>query len=57
MVGAGFSAAGAAETATFTLLDDGHARLLRARFSAAATVYTKVGSAVRVDSSGNASFI
>ncbi|WP_299627606.1 hypothetical protein [uncultured Tateyamaria sp.] len=53
MVGAGLAAAGPGETATFTLLDNTHAQQLRSRFSANSTVYTRVGSAVRVDANGN----
>jgi len=53
MVGAGLAAAGPGETATFTLLDNSHAQQLRSRFSANSTVYTRVGSAVRVDANGN----
>ena len=53
MVGAGLAAAGAAETATFTLLDITHAQQLRSRFSANSTAYTRVGSAVRIDANGN----
>lgn len=54
MIGAGLSAAGAAENATFTLLDIDHAISLRSRFLATSTVYARVGSAVRLDDSGNA---
>lgn len=53
MVGAGLAAAGPRETATFTLLDNTHAQQLRSRFFANSTVYTRVGSAVRVDANGN----
>ncbi len=56
-IGAGLSADGAAETTTFTLLDDRHAQTVRARFSAKATAYTRVGSAVRIDSTGKAEFV
>jgi len=54
MVGAGLAAAGPAETATFTLLDIAHAQGLRSRFFATSTVYTRVGSAVRIDANGKA---
>jgi len=57
MIGAGLSAEGSTETATFTLLDDSHAQALRSRFAANSTVYVRVGSAVQIDSNGNASFI
>jgi hypothetical protein len=57
MIGAGLSAEGQTETATFTLLDDSHARALRTRFADNSTVYTRVGSAVQIDSNGNSSFI
>ena len=57
MIGAGLSAEGPTETATFTLLDDRYAQALRSRFVANSTVYARVGSAVQIDSDGNASFI
>ncbi len=52
MIGAGLSAEGPAETATFTLLDVRHAQRLRSRFSATSTVYIRVGSVVRINSDG-----
>ena len=54
MIGAGLSAEGPAETATFTLLDVEHAQRLRNRFSATSTVYNKVGSVVRINADGTA---
>jgi hypothetical protein len=57
MIGAGLSAGGPAESATFTLLDGGHVQGLRSRFAPNSTVYTRVGSAVQIDPAGNASFI
>ncbi|MCR8726677.1 hypothetical protein [Frigidibacter sp. ROC022] len=57
MIGAGPAAAGAAENATFTLLADAHAQVVRAKFSDGATVYRRVGAIVQIDSSGNAKLI
>lgn len=57
MIGAGLAAVAAAETATFTLLDDRHAQVLRSRFAPNSNVYTQVGSAVQIDANGNASFV
>lgn len=57
MMGAGLAATGAAESATFTLLDNGYAQVLRSRFAANSSVYALVGSAVQVGSNGNASLI
>jgi hypothetical protein len=57
MIGAGISAEGPTETATFTLLDNNHAQALRTRFAASSSVYTRVGSAVQIDSNGDASFV
>jgi hypothetical protein len=53
MVGAGFSATGVAETATFSLLDYAHAQQLRGRFLVGAAVYAKIGSTVRIHSDGS----
>ena len=57
MIGAGLSAEGPAETATFTLLDVEHAQRLRSRFSATSTVYTRVGSVVRINADGTAELV
>lgn len=52
MIGAGLSATGTEETATFTLLNFGHSQSLRNRFSAGSTVYTKAGDSVRFFADG-----
>lgn len=57
MIGAGFSATGPSETATFTLLDDSHVQVLRSRYAANSTVYLRIGSAVQIESDGKASLI
>ena len=57
MIGAGLSAEGPAETATFTLLDVEHAQRLRSRFSATSTVYTRVGSVVRINADDTAELV
>ena len=57
MIGAGLSAEGPAETATFTLLDVEHAQRLRSRFSPNSTVYTRVGSVVRIYPDGRAELL
>lgn len=56
MSGAGFSATGAQERATFSLLDWSHVQELRARFVVGSTVYEQVGRAVRVKSNGDTDF-
>ena len=53
MIGAGLSADGPAETATFTLLNVDHAEGLRCRFADGSTAYTRVGSAVRIHDDGS----
>ena len=53
MIGAGFSAVGSGESAVFTLLNFEHVRDLRSRFALGSTVYTRVGSAVRIYDNGN----
>ena len=57
MIGAGLSAEGPEETATFTLLDVEHAQKHRSRFSATSTVYTRAGSVVRINSNGRAELL
>ena len=54
MIGAGLSAEGPEESATFTLLDVEHSQGLRSRFSATSTVYTRVGSVVRINADDTA---
>ena len=53
MIGAGLSADGATETATFTLLDVDHAQRLRSRFADGSKSYARVGSAVRIHDDGS----
>lgn len=52
MIGAGLSADGAGESATYTLLNFEHAQDLRSRFADGATIYSRVGSAVRLGDDG-----
>jgi len=52
MIGAGLSAEGPTETATFTLLDLQHAQRVRSRFSMDSTTYRMVGPVVRIYSDG-----
>jgi len=54
MIGAGLSADGSGESAAFTLLNFEHAQGLRSRFASGSTVYTRVGSAVRILDDGSA---
>lgn len=53
MIGAGLSADGPGESAAFTLLNFEHAQRLRSRFASASTVYTRIGSAVRIRDDGS----
>ena len=53
MIGAGLSAEGSTEAATFTLLDFGHSQELRSRFADGATTYARVGPAVRICEDGS----
>lgn len=57
MVGAGLSAVGPQENATFTLLADGHAGTLRQRFAAGSTIYRQVGPAIELRDDGSANLI
>lgn len=54
MIGAGLSADGSGESAAFTLLNFEQAQGLRSRFASGSTVYTRVGSAVRILDDGSA---
>ena len=54
IVGPGFEAVGQHESATITLLDYQHVQELRGNFAVGATVYDKVGNAVRIKSNGEA---
>lgn len=56
MVGAGFAASGAQESATLTLLNDAHAEELRSRFTGS-SVYAQVGGAVRIKANGETELI
>ena len=56
MSGAGFSAAGAHENATFSLLDNSHAQELRARFVDGSTVYDQAGRAIQIKANGDTAF-
>ncbi len=53
MIGAGLSADGPGESATFTLLNFDHAQGLRSRFSNGSKAYARVGPAVRFRDDGN----
>lgn len=54
MIGPGFEAVGQHESATITLLDYQHVQELRGNFAIGATVYDKVGNAIRIKSNGEA---
>lgn len=53
MIEAGLSADSPGESAAFTLLNFEHAQRLRSRFAYASTVYTRIGSAVRIRDDGS----
>jgi len=53
MIGAGLSAEGLTQSATFTLLEVAHAQQLRERFADGSTAYVRVGSAVRIVHDGS----
>jgi hypothetical protein len=53
MIGAGFSAEGQTQTATFTLLDVTHAQRLRSRFASTSAVYVRVEPSVRINADGS----
>ena len=57
MIGAGLSVTGAQENTTITLLDNKHVQKLRVKFTAGATVYDLIGSAVRIKSNGETELI
>lgn len=57
MVGAGLSAVGPQENATFTLLADSHAGTLRNRFASGSTVYRQVGQTIELRDDGSARLI
>ncbi|WP_065331633.1 hypothetical protein [Tritonibacter mobilis] len=57
MVGAGLSAVGPQENATFSLLADRHAATLRQRFTAGSSVYRLVGQAIELRDDGSATLI
>lgn len=56
-IGAGFAAAGGAETATVSLLEYAHVQQLRSRFTAGSTIYNQVGSTVRLHADGRAELV
>ena len=53
MIGAGLSADGPTESATFTLLDFEHAQGLRSRFADGSPAYARAGYAVRICDDGS----
>jgi hypothetical protein len=57
MIGAGLSAVGSKQTATFALLDAAHAQRLRSRFAPTSSVYARAGSAVRINSDGTTALL
>lgn len=57
LIGAGISATGLHEHATFTLLDNLHAAALRQRFSPGEQYYRKIGQTIRIDGTGQVNLI
>ncbi|MDP9562995.1 UNVERIFIED_ORG: hypothetical protein J2740_004204 [Rhizobium nepotum] len=57
MIGAGFAAAGGAETASFSLLDYAHVQQLRSRFTSGSTIYRQVGSTVCLHADGSTELV
>lgn len=57
LIGAGISATGPHEHATFTLLDNSHATSLRQRFNPDEDYYQKIGQTIRIDGIDHVSLI